>query len=145
MNAIESCGVCLACTPRHDGSAWLKSDKGRESNKGSFGFFAGLMQLRGDWPFFKSVFGFAGWAGNEVCWRCKANKSNLPYHDCSANAKWRKHRYTDASFRAAMAAAGVAASVIFGIPGFSMSKVAIDVLHAMDFWATQEQTLKIQV
>ena len=102
------------------------------------------MQLRGDWTFFKSVFGFAGWAGNEICWKCKANKGDLPYTDCSGNAEWRKHRYTDASFCAAMAMASVVASVIFSFPGFSMSKVAIDVLHAMDLGATQERPPKIR-
>ena len=121
----------------------MKEDKDRGQHNGPFGFFAGLMQLRGDWPFFKSIFGFAGWAGKEICWKCKANKDDLPYHDCSANAKWRKHRYTDASFCAAMVAAGVVASVIFSFPGFTMSKVAIDVLHAMDLGATQEPKLKI--
>jgi hypothetical protein len=44
-----------------------------------------------------------------------------------------------------MAMAGVVASVIFSFPGFSMSKVAIDVLHALDLGATQEQPLRPRV
>ena len=124
--------------PRHDGGPWRKEDLARSKKSGPLGFNAALLQLRGDWPFFKSIFGFKGWAGHEICWRCRANRADVPFDDCTTSAEWRKRRHTEASFAALQKRQGVSRSVLHAFPGFSMQLVCVDVLHAMDLGITQD-------
>ena len=36
--------------------------------------------MRGDWARYnKALFGFKGWASKEICWKCKANCSDIPW------------------------------------------------------------------
>ena len=73
---------------KHDGGAWLKSDKTRSSNsKKKFGFGGKLDQCRGDWMWLKGIFG--GWQSENVCWRCVANRHEMPFDDFSKNAKYK--------------------------------------------------------
>ena len=37
-----------------------------------------LLQVRGDWAWYKALFGFKGWASKEICWRCKARDQCRP-------------------------------------------------------------------
>ena len=72
---------------RHDGTDWLPSDKGRKSKTGKMNIRAGLFQCRGDWPWFKWLFGFKGWQSTtNMCWRCLANKSSVPFWDAKPKA-----------------------------------------------------------
>lgn len=126
-------------TFRHDRKAWHpKEDKSRASKSGPLGFRAYLSQCRGDWPWFKSLFGFKGWAGKNVCWRCKANRSNIPFTDPSARAKWRKSRLSTAEFNLCCEQNGFPISPLFAIPLFTIENICIDVLHACDLGFTQE-------
>ena len=34
----------------------------------------GLMQIRGDWAYYKQIFSFPAWANKKICWRCGAGK-----------------------------------------------------------------------
>ena len=62
---------------RHDGADWLPSDNSRAKMGGrSFGCHAILMQIRGDWQFYKQVFGFSGWASKNICWLCGATQAD---------------------------------------------------------------------
>ena len=95
---------------RHDGSPWLPSDKARAQRSGKLGFFGALLQCRGDWAWYKTLFGFKGWASNEICWRCAANKTDVPYWDAKPCALWRKTRRTTTEFLATQASQGVTPS-----------------------------------
>ncbi len=118
-------------TKRHDGSPWAKTDQ-RSKARGSFGFRALLQQSRGDWAWHKQIVGFAGWAGESICWLCKANKTTIPYTDFSLSALWRKHRHTTASMIHTLKQAGVQLSVLFACPGFEIIMIMIDHLHTLD-------------
>ena len=85
-------------TCRHDKSNWKKTDKKRSIRKGNIGFFACVLQLRGDWAFYKWLFGFKGWASTNVCWRCAANRTDVPFYDPSPFAAWRTKRYNNKDF-----------------------------------------------
>ena len=61
---------------RHDGTPWADTDKARAGLKGSLGGRAGLMQLRGDWAWWKQVFSFPAWSNNKICWCCGADKDS---------------------------------------------------------------------
>eukprot|EP00969_Alexandrium_andersonii_P161263 7126254-Alexandrium_andersonii.AAC.1 len=72
---------------RHDGSPWQASDSSRSSKTGPLGFYACLLQLRGDWAWLKQVFGFPSWSGKDICWRCSAGQAH-PWKDFSLAASW---------------------------------------------------------
>ena len=126
-------------TERHDGSAWLDTDKDRKTKKGKMGIRGQLQQCRGDWPWFKWLFGFKGWQSNDqICWRCRANKSSIPYWHASKKAKWMKYRLSQRDFANLIVENGFAMSPLFSIPGFDFYNICIDSLHAMDLGFTQE-------
>ena len=124
---------------RHDGTAWLPSDKSRCSDSSPLTFRGCLLQSRGDWPWFKWLFGFKGWNSPDyVCWRCRANSSTIPYWDASPGAKWHKHRHTEGRFAALIRENCQQMSPLFSIPGFTMMNICIDMLHAVDLGIAQE-------
>ena len=43
---------------RHDESPWEPTDKKRASFMGPLGFYGAMLQVRGDWSWYKQVFGF---------------------------------------------------------------------------------------
>jgi len=122
---------------RHDGQPWQKkNDKKRASTGGQdLGFYAGLLQGRGDWAFYKLVFDFPQWTSKACCWRCGAR--NTPGHDHdfrdpSQDAGWRQLRYTQMDFLDILRAEGITPSTLFGCPGFTVDMVMVDWLHTMD-------------
>ena len=126
-------------TRRHDQTEWSATDKYRKSKQGPTGVRANLMQCRGDWPWLKWRFGFKGWTSNDhVCWRCRANKGNIPYWDPKPNAKWRKKRINAAEFARLVRENGCDMSPLFSLPGFTLLHICIDSLHALDLGFAQE-------
>ena len=125
-------------TCRHDGSAWHRSDSSRAGLSGGLGVHAALMQVRGDWAYYKQLFSLKGWASNSICWRCLANKGDLSYKDNSAGAHWRKTRYTNTELYDRLADEGAALSPIFSAPGFDPCYITVDVLHALDLGCTAD-------
>ena len=124
---------------RHDNQPWRREDSHRKSKAGSaFGFFAYLCEVRGDWAWFKQMFGFKGWASENICWRCEANKSDKPYWDCTLSALWRAARLTSAGLVRLLRSQGQAVNPLFSAPGFTAELICIDVLHACDLGVTQE-------
>ena len=55
---------------RHDQAQWLGTDKARA-------VVVARSRLWGPWAWYKALFGFKGWASKEICWRCKANCSDI--------------------------------------------------------------------
>ena len=124
---------------RHDSIEWGRKDGDRAARSGEDLHFKGyLAQCRGDWQWFKWLFGFKGWAGQNVCWRCGANKTDCPYWDASPGAAWRVLRYGTGMFLDMVRQNGVAISPLFSCPGFDMLNICIDVLHALDLGLAQE-------
>ena len=123
---------------RHDLRAWLNSDKNRQQiSETKFGFFGVLMQIRGDWSFYKTLFGFKGWASKtSICWLCRANRENMK--DFSPSAIWRKQRHTTASILKILKESGVALCVLFTVPAFTISMIMIDLLHTLDLGVSQD-------
>ena len=122
---------------RHDGSNWLPSDSSRKKS-GPMNVRAGLFQCRGDWPWLKWLFGFKGWNSKDhVCWKCRANRSSIPYWDPKPSAKWRKNRVSVAEFIRLVRENGCDMSPLFSLPGFTLECICIDALHAMDLGFSQ--------
>lgn len=127
---------------RHDGTQFTRYDKqcGRRNygKDTTWGWFARLCEVRGDWMNYKFLFGFKGWTGENICYCCAANKSTMPYWDFSSKALWRAHRLTTYAFMQLMRANGISNSVLFDAPGFILSMIMVDVLHCLDLGVSQE-------
>ena len=126
---------------RHDQAQWLGTDKARAARgrkKEALGCHALLLQVRGDCAWYKALFGFKGWASKEICWRCKANCSDIPWTDTSTAAAWRTSRYRTSELLARQTEQGISVNPLFSLPGFSVELICIDVLHSMDLGTTQD-------
>ena len=124
---------------RHDGTAWGPEDTQRKAmEKVSLGFHGALMQARGDWSYYKQVFGFPSWASKQICWKCLAGTETHPWTDFGPGASWRLARCTPGQFFKRQRDNGIEPSPLFSIPGFSLNMVVIDVLHCMDLGCTQD-------
>ena len=123
---------------RHDKTPWLPSDKSRKSRKGKMTARAYLAQAKGDWAWYKQLFGFSGWSSNNTCWRCRANKTDTPYWDPRPSAKWKRKRLTPQQTFRQILDNGFRISPLFSIPGFTVANICIDVLHAVDLGLAQE-------
>ena len=77
------------------------------------GCHALLLQVRGDWAWCKALFGFKGWASKEICWRCKANCSDIPWTDTSSAAAWRTSRYRTSDLLARQTEQGISVNPLF--------------------------------
>ena len=121
---------------RHDGKPWKDNDVARAQNGGkALGFVAGLLQVRGDWAFYKEVFEFPGWQSKQCCWRCCAK--NAPgeagdFRICSTEADWRQQRLTGYMYLVQQKLAGILPSPLFESPGLTVDMVMVDWLHTMD-------------
>lgn len=129
---------------RHDGSEFEQTDrkKGSSSNKsraqlaGSvIGCAACLVQVRGDWAFYQSVFHLPSWSSDQICWLCKATRPIGSVFDFRGKA-WRGARYSHGEFVALLLQAQ-RLSIIFGCPGFELKYILIDWLHAVDLGVGQ--------
>lgn len=139
--AVTALVTGIRPTSRHDKRPWLPSDiaAGRHKPKQSgFGFWAALEQCRADWPWHKFIFGFPGWSAGAICWRCRANRSSMPYYDFSSSAAWRTARYTQAAFMTMLRASCGMICPLFNIPGFEAFMICVDVLHTLDLGVSQE-------
>ena len=114
--------------------------KRAKSRVGKLGARAGLMQIRGDWAFYKELFAFPGWNNHGICWRCAADHSDgvCSFLNLGPHAGWRAHRTTPAQFWAAMRAQGITPCCLFNLPGVSVDMVTIDVLHCLDLGVSQD-------
>ena len=68
---------------RHDGTPFDKSDSDdRKKVAGEIlPFGACLVQIRGDWAFYKGVFGFPAWNADQICWLCRATRARGSQRD----------------------------------------------------------------
>ena len=95
-----------------------------------------VLQVRGDWPFLKTLFSFP--QHNELrglCWQCLASGiegSVLTFKKTGLNALWRKHRLTCHEFVESLRTANLPVSPLLSLPGFSCKHVVLDWLHVVD-------------
>ena len=122
---------------RHTGDPWAASDKYRTDLAGPLGLRAALLQARGDWAWLKELFSFPSWSSHQICWKCSADRGGVcDYTDFTESAVWRRHRLTPEAFFAKQRSQRIERSPLFECPGFSLSMVVIDCLHACDLGVT---------
>lgn len=124
---------------RHDGSQFTSKDASRAKQAGKdLPAKAVLLQVRGDWSWYKQVFSFPSWSSSSICWLCGADKARIPFTDFSLTAAWRRARYAKGEFWRKLRDQNLEPSCLFSIPGMSLEYVCIDVLHALDLGITQD-------
>ena len=135
---------------RHDGTLFPMHNRGvsvhrdrplserwRNGKAGQpLGCKAVLQQCRGDWMWYKELFGFPSWASNQICWLCRASKHN--FKDFGKNAVWRKERFSTGEFFGRQRSEGLEPSPLFNAIGFKLAMVMVDVLHCMDLGCSQD-------
>ena len=115
------------------------------SQEGGFGCHALLLQVRGDWAWYKALFGFKGWASKEICWRCMANCSDIPWTDTSTAAAWRTSRYRTSELLARQTEQGISVNPLFSLPGFSVEGCVASICCTRWVWARRRTRLDIYV
>ena len=133
---------CLAigCNPshRHDGTAWSKTDVKRARRPRKMRCRALLLECRGDWSWFKELFGFPSWSAKSICWMCAANRSDYPFDDFGPRAPWRTRMFSAEEFFGRQRQARVTRSPLFDCPAFKLSMVVDDVLHCLNLGVSQD-------
>ena len=120
---------------RRNGSDFGEKGREREALAGQQLSHAGcLVQLRGDWAFYKSTFRFPSWASRTICWKCSAAKGDtcMSYKNCGEGAPWRDGRLSGNQFLKVQRRQGIKPSPIFASPGCKVDYVMVDWLHAVD-------------
>ena len=125
---------------RHDGSAFTSQEKQRSTLVGPLGAHGGILQVRGDWSYYKRLFSFPGWQSKRICWRCAASREGdaCPYTVFGEEAAWRSQRYSAVDFWKEYHKQVKDPSPLFQLPGFSLDFIAIDILHALDLGVTAD-------
>ena len=119
---------------RNDGASFSKPQD-RERRKWTtkpIGISGILVEVRGDWLMYKTVFNFPGWneKGN-FCYKCQAGKSNM--RDCSSSAKWHSLPWTTWSLCRYIMNRGHELNPLFSCPGMDILQVfQVDWLHTAD-------------
>ena len=84
------------------------------------GYRAALAQVRGDWEFYVTLFGFPSWQTNvRMCPFCRASSTifGLLWSDFSRSAGWRSTIFSHESYMAYLQANGMAAPILFAAGG----------------------------
>ena len=105
--------ICQYPSHRHDDGLL---DRQRENMAGQrLGVRGCLGEVRGDWKFFKELFGLPGWKTNlGTCWLCKGTPGTL--RDVGLHARWGKERRTFGELLEYIVQSGVPISPVFGAP-----------------------------
>jgi len=125
---------------RHDGRPWLSTDAKRKKHATQqLGCRGALVEVRGDWKFFKEVFYLPAW--NEkagCCWRCNCTPQQI--RQVGADAAWRQNEnrmgHWDVVQR--ILANGKRPSPLWGAPWVTSSIFKIDWLHCADHGVTAD-------
>ena len=104
------------------------------------GFTGSVCQLRSDWMGLKGVFSFGGWNAQRLCWKCRATQpgGDCPFDDVSKSAIWRTMRTSMSAFVSDAEKREIPLSPLLSLPGFLLSYIVIDVLHAVDLGVAQD-------
>ena len=102
------------------------------------GVAAALVEVRGDWAFFKECFSFPGWRELKgCCWRCRCTPRGI--RNVSLDASWRQpdQRMSHWDLMRMIQENGRTPSPLFSAPWVRSSIFKIDWLHAVDHGVSQ--------
>lgn len=127
--SLECAGAGLMPDRRHDGTPFGSKDIARRKQILQPVPRAFLLQIRGDWAYYKAVFALPAWnqtAG--ICWRCNMVPSRVS--EVFLHADWRQPHNRKDNWQAI--AALERPTPLLGVPFFDMSLIQLDWLHIMD-------------
>ncbi|CAE7224502.1 unnamed protein product [Symbiodinium sp. CCMP2592] len=123
----------ISPSSRHDGTAWLPSDKARRARSGLQLPRAFLIQVRGDWAFYKQTLYMPAWNRKDgCCWLCNIKPSEL--HMVAPNSPWMHNRKSHWDAVCEMPRK----SPLLGSPFFSLAMCQLDWLHIVDIGVALE-------
>lgn len=91
------------------------------------GYYGVLWCLRGDLEHMCKVYGFPFWNTASPCGLCACNRSDAPWTDATANARWRSSVWDNDTWRTA----GLSRHVLFDLPGAGVLLFIPDVMHTL--------------
>ena len=127
--------------PTHDHRGLAFADQGRRKLGGqSLGVTGLLVEVRGDWQFFRQVFGVASWSSDRLCWLCHASRSTEDFSESAWNFSEDGpilcRRVAERDFYSRLEAEGSSPNPLFSLPYFEPRHIKIDVLHTADLGVT---------
>ena len=97
---------------------------------------AALVQVRGDWAFYKECFNFPQWnSATMMCFCCRASSTirNLSWTNFTPLAAWRDTLWTHEAYMTYLLAQGLTIPILLQLViGFRLESIMIDVLHTVD-------------
>jgi hypothetical protein len=130
-------GVYPSCD--HRGVAFQDKERRKLAGR-SLGVTGLLVECRGDWQFFRSVFGVSSWAADKVCWMCHASRSTEVFSESAWNftedGPIVRRRVAEHEFYARLEQEGSSPNPLFSLPYFQPRHIKIDVLHCADLGVT---------
>lgn len=137
-------------THRHDGVAFADSAHTGDADRAAKGARkqkmkakGGVLKKKGDWAWLQQIFGITGWQENgpesRVCFACKATGGGiLSYTNALSCAAWRQTMVKDTDFLLSMFTTGAYKSALWGLPGFGLSSIQLDLMHIGDLGIVQQ-------
>lgn len=136
--SLRFCALGVFPSSRHDGEAWMPEDARRRALGGKpLGARALLVELRGDWAFYKQVLRLPGWSENKgCCWHCQATPQSI--RDVGQDAVWRTQELTHWALLQRILEQGLQISPVFSAPGFKSQCIQIDWMHTADLGVSSD-------
>ena len=114
---------------RHDNSAFADGEFHRKKKAGEPLTRAILLQVKGDWSFYKNVLYLPGWnETSSCCWKCNMVPGNLK--EVAKSASWRMLASRKDHWQCLQQVKSV--SPLFGVPFFHIDLISLDWLHVVD-------------
>jgi hypothetical protein len=131
--SLQCCiaGVMPSC--RHDQAPFNKTDTKRAKLVGKTFVPSALVEVRGDWPFYKSLVRLPQHNEKQgCCWMCTCTPDQV--RSCSSDAPWRQpsQRLGHWSLIQRLLEQGQSLSPLFGAPFVKSSIFKVDWLHTSD-------------
>ena len=99
-----------------------------------------LVQIRGDWEFYKQAFHFPAWNTKiNMCYLCRASNDHneLTFSDFSDDAGWRQTIWTHEKYMRHVRRSALAIPILLSyVHGLRLECVTVDVLHTIDLGIT---------
>lgn len=132
--SLRMCALGVQPSCRLDGSSFEHAaDRIRRKNKSKESPRACLIQIRGDWAFFKTSFDFPGWSDSQgLCWFCTCTPATM--RNALQGCDWRKpeNRLSSNSFMVRLRARCTRVPPLLQVPGVTAHMWLPDWLHSGD-------------
>ena len=102
---------------------------------------ATLLQVRGGWEWYEQCFRLRSTNSDAFCWMCNATQHTvgpLHYRDFREDAPYKQTAIHHQEYLEGCAREGAQPSHLFGIPGFQLDFLTVDVMHAGDLGSFQD-------